>query len=176
MLKTNNLIHDFKQRNRRMVLSCSKKLYTLLREITSKLHGDFIPWITFILLEQKANLNLMKKYVKIKDYCGIVMPSEKANISKFNQYVKSDKMSYIIYAGIESLTRKADRCANNSEKSSTTKIGEYMPCEYSVSTIWTHRKETYLISWKRMYEKVLYFFKRIHKKHNWFWKQMLPLT
>ena len=44
----------------------------------------------------------MKKYVKIKDYCGIVMPSEKANISKFNQYVKPDKMSYIIYVGIES--------------------------------------------------------------------------
>ena len=91
MLKTNNLIHDFKQRNRRMALSCSKKLYTLLREIIWKLHGGFIAWIAFILLEQKANLNLMKKYVKIKDYCGIVMPSEKTNISKFNQYVKSDK-------------------------------------------------------------------------------------
>ena len=59
----------------------------------------------------------MKKYVQIKDYCGIVMPSKKANISKFNQCVKSDKMSYIIYAGIESLTRKANQCANNSEKS-----------------------------------------------------------
>ena len=117
MLKTNNLIHDFKQRNRRMALSFSKKLYTLLREIIWKLHGGFIAWIAFILLEQKANLNLMKKYVKIKDYCGIVMPSEKANISKFNQYVKPDKMSYIIYVGIESWTRKADQCANNSEKS-----------------------------------------------------------
>ena len=29
------------------------------------------------------------------------MPSEKDNILKFNQYMKSDKMPYIIYADIE---------------------------------------------------------------------------
>ena len=36
-------------------------------------------------------------------------------------YVKSDKMLYIIYADIESLTRKIDGCENNLEKSSTKK-------------------------------------------------------
>ena len=41
----------------------------------------------------------MKKYVKI---CGIVMPSEKDKVLEFNQYMKSDKMPYIIYADIES--------------------------------------------------------------------------
>ena len=29
-----------------------------------------------------------------------------------------------------------DGCANNPEKSSTTKIGEHIPCGYSMSTIW----------------------------------------
>ena len=40
----------------------------------------------------------MKKYVKIKIFGGIVMPSENDNMLEFNQYMKSDKMSYIIYA------------------------------------------------------------------------------
>ena len=29
-----------------------------------------------------------------------------------------------------------DECANNPEKSSTTKIGENIPCGYLMSTIW----------------------------------------
>ena len=41
----------------------------------------------------------MKTYV---NFCGIVMPSEKNNIIKFNRYVKSNKMTYITKAGIES--------------------------------------------------------------------------
>ena len=45
-------------------------------------------------------------------------------------------MSCIIYADIESLIKKIDGCANNQEKSSTTKIGEHIPCGYSLSTIW----------------------------------------
>ena len=34
------------------------------------------------------------------------MSSEKDNILEFNQYMKSDKMSYIIYADTESLIKK----------------------------------------------------------------------
>ena len=64
------------------------------------------------------------------------MPSEKEKILEFNQYMKSDKIPCIIYADIESLIRKIDRCANNPENSSTTKIVEHIPSGYSVSTIW----------------------------------------
>ena len=64
-------------------------------------------------------------------------PPEKDNISEFNQYVKLDKMLYIIiYAGIESLIKKIDGWANNPENSSTTKIGEHILCRESISTIW----------------------------------------
>ena len=62
------------------------------------------------------------------------MPSEENNILEFNQCMRSDKMTYIIYADIESLIRKIDGCANNQEKSSTTKIGGHIPCGYSMST------------------------------------------
>ena len=39
---------------------------------------------------------------KNKVICWIVMPLEKDNILQFNQYVKSDRMPYIIYADMES--------------------------------------------------------------------------
>ena len=48
----------------------------------------------------------MKKYVKIKILGGIIMPLEKDNILEFNQYIKSDKFSCIIYADIASLIKK----------------------------------------------------------------------
>ena len=62
----------------------------------------------------------MKNYVKIKIFCGILMLSEKDNILEFNEYMKSDKMSCIIYADMESLIKKIDGYANNRETSSTT--------------------------------------------------------
>ena len=64
------------------------------------------------------------------------MPSEKDNILGFNQYMKPDKMPYIIYADMESLIKNVDGCGNNPENSSTTKSGEHVPCRCSMSTIW----------------------------------------
>ena len=63
------------------------------------------------------------------------MPSEKDNILEFEQYMKSDKVSYIIYVDIESLIKKGDGCVNNPENSSTTKISDHIPCGYQMSTI-----------------------------------------
>ena len=50
--------------------------------------------------------------------------------------MKSNKISYIIYADNETLIIKVDGFANNPESSSTTKIGEHIRCGYSMSTIW----------------------------------------
>ena len=44
-------------------------------------------------------------------------------------------MPYFIYPDMKSLIKKIGRCANNPENSSTTKIGEDIPCGYSMSTI-----------------------------------------
>ena len=43
---------------------------------------------------------------KNKNFCGILMPSEKDNILEFNQYMNSDKMPYIIYVDVDSLIKK----------------------------------------------------------------------
>ena len=64
------------------------------------------------------------------------MPTQKNNTLKCNQYMKSDKAPRIIYADLESLMKKGNNCKNISKKSSTTKIGEHIPCGYSMSTIW----------------------------------------
>ena len=113
-----------------------KKQSALLRGITSKHHGYFYCLNCLHSFTTENKLKSHEKICKNKDFCGIVMPSEKDKILEFNQHIKSDKMSCIIYADIESLIKKIDRCANNLEKSSTTKIGEHIPCGYSMSTIW----------------------------------------
>ena len=64
------------------------------------------------------------------------LPAKFFDNKVINQYVKSDKMVCIIYADIESLIRKIERCANNPENFSTTKIRDHIPCGYSMLTIW----------------------------------------
>ena len=113
-----------------------KNLSTLLRGVTSKHHGNFYCLNCLHSFRTENKLKSHEKICKNKYFCGIVMPSKKNNILEFNQYMKSDKMPYIIYADIESLIRKIDGCVNNPEKSSTPKIGEHIPCRYSMSTIW----------------------------------------
>ena len=87
------------------------------------------------------------------------MSSEKDNILEFNQYMKSDKMSYIIFTDIETLIKKIDGCANSPENSSATKIGSLsifiadVQCQLDELLIF--RKQAYFISWGRLYEKVL---------------------
>ena len=113
-----------------------KKLSALLHKKTSKHKGGFYCLNCLNSFRTKSNLKSYEKASKNKDIHGIVMPSEKKKILEFNLYMKSNKMSCIIYADIESLIRKIDRCANNPEKSSKMKIGQHIPCGYSVSTIW----------------------------------------
>ena len=99
------------------------------------------------------------------------MPLEKDKILEFNQYMKSDKVPYIIYAHIESLIKKIDGCANYPENSLTTKIGEHISCGYLMSTIWAfdHRENKHTLY--RRKEKILWVFKGTRNKYNWFWKE-----
>ena len=53
--------------------------------------------------------------------------SPKHNILQFNQYMKSDKIPYIVYTDLEFFIKKLDGCADNPGKSSTIKMGEHIP-------------------------------------------------
>ena len=63
------------------------------------------------------------------------MPSEDTKILEFNQYQKSDKVPFVIYADPEFSIEKTDGCKNNPENSSTTKVSEHIPSGFSMSTI-----------------------------------------
>ena len=74
------------------------------------------------------------------------MPSEKDNILELNQHMKSYKMSYIIYADIESLIKKIEGCANNPEESSTTKIGKHIYLILKKRCVTFNKRRTRIIS------------------------------
>ena len=63
------------------------------------------------------------------------MPSTDTKILELNQYKKSSKAPFIIYADLECIIEKIDGCKNNPENSSTTKVSEHIPSGFSMSTI-----------------------------------------
>ena len=63
------------------------------------------------------------------------MHSEDTKIIEFNQYEKSDKAPFIIYADFECLIEKIDGRKNNPDNSFTTKVGQHIPSGFSMSTI-----------------------------------------
>ena len=62
-------------------------------------------------------------------------PSEDTKILEFNQYQKSDKAPFITYADLESLIKKIVEYKNNLENLSKTKVVEYIPSGFPMSTI-----------------------------------------
>ena len=105
-----------------------KILSPILHGIHSKHERDFCCLNCFHSFRTENKLKSHGKLCKKKNFYGIVMPLEKDKISKFNQYMKSDKMPYSTYANIESLIGKTDGCANNPDNSSTAKVGDHIPC------------------------------------------------
>ena len=116
-----------------------KKLSALLRRITSKLSGDFYVLNCVYSFRTKNILESHKKVYENKDFCNVIKPSKDTKILEFNQYQKSNKAPFIIYADLEFLIKKIDGCKNNPENSFTTKIGEYIPSGFLMSTISSFR-------------------------------------
>ena len=78
---------------------------------------------------------MCKRLSEHKDFCNAIMSSEDTKILEFNQYQKSDKAPFIIFADLECKIEKTDRCRNNPENSSTTKVSEHIPSGFSMSKI-----------------------------------------
>ena len=112
-----------------------RKLSALWNIIKSKHDVNFYQLSCLHTFRTENKIESQEKVCKNKYFCRIVMPSQKVNIIQFNQYTKSDKMSCIIYADIESLIKKIDKYANNLEES-LPKIGDHAPCGYPFLTIW----------------------------------------
>ena len=63
------------------------------------------------------------------------MPSEYTNILQLDQYQKSDKAPFFIYANFECLIEKIDRCRKNPGNLFTAKIGGHTPSSFLASAI-----------------------------------------
>ena len=65
-------------------------------------------------------------------------------------------------------------CANNPENSSRTKIGNHIPCRYSMSTIWAfdHIGNKHTLYGGKACMKKFCELLREHTKNNWFWKKI----
>ena len=73
-----------------LALTCSKKLSTLLRGLTSKHRGDFYCLNCLHSFRTENKLKSHEKVCKNKDFCGIVMTSEKDKVLEFKQNLKSN--------------------------------------------------------------------------------------
>ena len=62
------------------------------------------------------------------------MPSDDTKTLEFNQYQKSDKTPFIIYADLECIIEKIGGWKNNPEDSPTTKVSKHIPSGFSLST------------------------------------------
>ena len=119
-----------------MALSCSEKTISiLLRGITSKHYGDFYCLNCLHSFATENKLETHKTVCENKDFCNILVPYEETKILEFNQYQKSAKETFIIYADLECLIGKIDGCKNNPENLFKTKVVKYIPLGFSMSTI-----------------------------------------
>ena len=111
--KTSYSFNDSKWR--KTTLSCSKQLSALLREITSKNNGDFYCLNCHHSFRTKNTLEFHKNVCENKDFRNVIMSSKNTKTLEFNQYQKSDKVPFIIYADLERIIKKNSRSKNNPE-------------------------------------------------------------
>ena len=88
---------------------------------------------------RKNKLESDKTVCENKYFCNVIVPSEETKILEFNQYQKSDKVPFILYANLEYIIERTDRCKNIFENSSTTKVSEHIPSGFSMFTISSFR-------------------------------------
>ena len=121
-----------------------KKLSSLLRRITSK-NSNFYCLICLNSFRTKNKLELHKKVCENKVFCTVIMPYEDTILLEFNQYQKSDKAPFIIYADLECIIERTDECKNNPENPSTTKVSKHIPsgCSMSAASSFRSIENTY---------------------------------
>ena len=78
-----------------MALSYTIKVAWITRGIASKNNAHIYFSNCLHSLRTENELKCHEKMWTNKDLCGIVMPSQKDNILKLNQYIKSNKIPYI---------------------------------------------------------------------------------
>ena len=90
-----------------------KSLSAVFRGITGNNNGDFYYLSCF---QSYTTVNKLKKHKKVcenHDYCHVEMPKEDNKILKYNQRENSMKITFVIYADLQSFLEKMHTCHNN---------------------------------------------------------------
>ena len=104
-----------------MALSCSKNIIGIMKKNYIKNNGNFCCLNCLYSYRTKNTPESHKSVCENKVLCNENMPFEDTKILEFNQYQKSDKAPFIIYADIECIIEKIDGCKTIPEYLSTTK-------------------------------------------------------
>ena len=80
-------------------------------------------------------LESREKVCENKDFCNLIMLSKDNEILELNQYQKCHKALFVICTDLECVIEKIDRCKNNPENSSATRVSKHIPSGFSMSTI-----------------------------------------
>ena len=94
-----------------MALFCCKKV-VCIRGVTSNHTEDLYCLNCFHSYSTKDKIKKHKNVSEIHDYCYVDMPKKDNKIFKYNHREKSMKVSFIIYADLESLLEKVNTCHN----------------------------------------------------------------
>ena len=65
------------------------------------MNGDFYCLKCLHFFRTQNKLESYKKVCETTDFCNVIIPSEDTKILEFNQYQKSYKAPFIIYADLE---------------------------------------------------------------------------
>ena len=102
-----------------MALSCSNKIVCSIKMNNVKPSLWFLFCEFLFCLQSSTTENNFQSHEKVwnnEDPSGIVLPTQKNITLEFNQYMKSDQMSYNSYTDIGSLFSKIDNCNKKSRK------------------------------------------------------------
>ena len=88
----------------------------------SKHHGGFYCLNCLHYFTTEKKLESHKKVCENEIFCNVIKPSESTKILEFDQYQKSNKAPFIIYADLECIIEKINGCKNNLESLSTTRF------------------------------------------------------
>ena len=111
-----------------------KNISGLLRGITSNHNDDFYCLNCLHSYRTKSKLKKHEKICKNHDFCNLKMPDVDNNILESKLGKKSLKHPFIIYADLECLLLKMNRCNNNPNMSYTTVKALHNPSGYSLLT------------------------------------------
>ena len=112
----------------------AKSLSELCRGITGNNNGYFYCLNCFQSYSAENKLKKHKNVYENHDYFNVEMPEEDNKTLKCNHGQRFMKVTFNIYADLETLHEKISTCNDNPEKSSTTKINKPTPSGYSLFT------------------------------------------